>query len=63
MHVVFAESLHECEEYDQTSHAEQCEDADEEVVVQKRRKKTKTFEDFVEGTHVTIVTCFNIQRI
>ena len=35
MLAVFAESFHECEDYDQTSHAELCEeDEDEEVVVQ-----------------------------
>lgn len=55
MHAVFAESLHECEEYDQTSHAEQCEEEDEEVFVQKRKKKTKTFEDFVEGMSLSLV--------
>lgn len=56
MHAVFAESLHECEEYDQTSHAEQCEDKDEdeEVIVRKRMKKTKTFEDYVEGMSLSL---------
>ncbi|XP_048013558.1 uncharacterized protein LOC125254630 isoform X9 [Megalobrama amblycephala] len=51
-----AESLHECEEYDQTSHAEQCEDEDEEVIVRKRMKKTKTFEDYVEGSDLSEAT-------
>lgn len=57
MHAVFAESLHDCEEYDQTSHAEQCEDEDEDedVVVKKRMKKTKQFEDFVEGMSPSLV--------
>lgn len=57
MHAVFAESLHECEEYDQTSHTEQCEDEDQDevVVVQKRMKKTKTLEDFVEGMSLSLV--------
>ncbi|XP_073730034.1 uncharacterized protein [Misgurnus anguillicaudatus] len=51
-----AESLHECEEYDQTSHAEQCEDEDEEVVVQKRKKKMNNSEDFVEGSDLSDAT-------
>lgn len=76
MPAVFAESLQECEEYDQTSHAEQCEDEDEEVVGQKRRKKTlKLLKILLKAcphhwlksenmqTHFTTVTCFNIQRI
>ncbi|RXN33928.1 serine arginine-rich splicing factor 4-like isoform X6 [Labeo rohita] len=53
-----SESLHDCEEYDQTSHAEQCEDEDEDedVVVKKRMKKTKQFEDFVEGSDLSEAT-------
>ena len=56
MLAVFAESFHECEDYDQTSHAELCEeDEDEEVVVQKRMKKKKHFDDFVEGMSPSFV--------
>ncbi|XP_031153199.1 uncharacterized protein LOC116048318 isoform X2 [Sander lucioperca] len=48
---ITSESFHECEDYDQTSHAELCEeDEDEEVVVKRRMKKTKQFDDFVEDS-------------
>ncbi|XP_031155854.1 uncharacterized protein LOC116049943 isoform X5 [Sander lucioperca] len=54
---ITSESFHECEDYDQTSHAELCEeDEDEEVVVKKRMKKTKQFDDFVEGSDLSEAT-------
>ncbi|XP_039640995.1 serine/arginine repetitive matrix protein 2-like isoform X15 [Perca fluviatilis] len=54
---ITSESFHECEDYDQTSHAELCEeDEDEEVVVQKRMKKKKHFDDFVEGSDLSEAT-------
>ncbi|XP_067285875.1 uncharacterized protein [Pseudorasbora parva] len=51
-----AESLHECEEYNETSQAEQYEEEDEEVVIQKRMKKAKAFADFVEGSDLSDAT-------